>query len=143
VGNEPAGELRADLVVLGGLVGRHPTRKFLRRWIWLSAQPEQRGPLDSDQTAPGHYATAQTDPPNLQISQHPVVDLGAVYPAVLSRLGDGQPQRKCQGILHARSVRRDRSADRHERPVLVLCCTLHNPLRSPEVNPRCLGGSVD
>ena len=35
------------------------------------------------------------------------------------------------------------SSDRNELPLLVLNSTLHNPLRSPVVNPQCFGGSVD
>jgi hypothetical protein len=38
---------------------------------------------------------------------------------------------------------RDPSADRHQLPLPVRRDSLHDPLRSPEVDPRCLGGSVD
>jgi hypothetical protein len=35
------------------------------------------------------------------------------------------------------------SADHHELPVPVPGGSLHDPLRGPVVDPRCLGGSVD
>jgi hypothetical protein len=35
------------------------------------------------------------------------------------------------------------SADRDKLPLPVLCDNLHDPLRRPVVDPRCLGGSVD
>ena len=38
---------------------------------------------------------------------------------------------------------RDQSADPHELPLPVLCGSRHDPLRSPVVDPRCFGGSVD
>jgi Molydopterin dinucleotide binding domain len=38
---------------------------------------------------------------------------------------------------------RDPSANRHELPVPTLCVSLHDPLRRPVVNPRCLGRSID
>jgi hypothetical protein len=35
------------------------------------------------------------------------------------------------------------SADRHELPLRVLCGSLHDPLRSAVIDPRCSSGSVD
>jgi hypothetical protein len=38
------------------------------------------------------HAATDTDAPNLQVAQHPVIQPGAINAAVLRHLADGQPR---------------------------------------------------
>jgi hypothetical protein len=69
------------------------------------------------------------------VPEHVVVDLGAVNPAVFSRLADGQPRGKYHGLIVGWQ-----ESTRHRKLALpVLPGSIHDSLRSPVVDPRCLG----
>lgn len=139
MGDDPADQVGAHLVVVASLFEGYPARKFLRWHIWFAPEPQQRSPFDADQATERHYASAYTDPSNLKVAQHLAVHLGPINAAVLSRLGDGQPR----GKRHRLIVGSEQSADHRKLPLAVLTGTLHDPLRSPVIDPRHLGGGVD
>ncbi len=79
--------------------------------------------------------TAAPPPPKPNAGWH----LGAIDAPVLSRLADGQPRGNCHRFI----LGSEQSADHRKRPLPMLGGSLHDPLRSPVVDARRLGGSVD
>jgi hypothetical protein len=118
-------------------IGRSPNIRIEReslqllRWrIWFSSQPQQRSTFYPDQTTERHDPATDTDAADLQISQHLVVDLCAVNPAVLRYLADGQPL----GKFHCLILGSDGLADHRKLPLPLLCSGADDPLCGPVVD---------